>query len=130
MNNNQFIDLALNTECDYAGALERLQDPKLVRLLHAGMGLSTEANEVVDNLKKHIFYGKPLNEINLKEEAGDIFWYLAIISKALKIPFDEIMATVIAKLKVRYPNKFTEKDAIERNLNAELNVLENNNSGF
>ena len=130
MTNNEFIELALNTECEYSGAAQRLQDPKVIRLIHAGMGLSTEANEFLDQLKKHVFYGKPLDEINLKEEAGDEFWYLAIISKTLNIPFEEFLSTVIAKLKVRYPNKFTESDAVNRNLNAELNVLQNNNSRF
>jgi NTP pyrophosphatase (non-canonical NTP hydrolase) len=50
-------------------------------LLHCVMGLSTEANELLDALKKSIFYGRELDVRNLKEEMGDIEYYMAIIHK-------------------------------------------------
>ena len=34
----------------------RLQEEKTIRLLHAAVGLSTEAGEVLDVLKKHIYF--------------------------------------------------------------------------
>ena len=94
------------------------------RLLHAGLGLATETGEFLDPLKKHFFYGKPIDEINLKEEIGDILWYCAIACDALGTTIDAEMLRNIAKLKARFPDKFTEEKANERDLDAERSVLE------
>lgn len=97
------------------------------RLLHAAIGLSTEAGELLDVLKKNIFYGKPLDIVNVKEEAGDLLWYLAILFDALEADPYEVMRTNIAKLKARYPQKFESEQAITRDLATERKVLENPN---
>ena len=94
------------------------------RLLHAGIGLTTESGEFLDALKKHIFYGKKLDKVNLGEEMGDIFWYCAIIADELGLNFDEVMDKNIAKLKSRYGDKFTEAAAQFRDLGAERDILE------
>ena len=39
-------------------------------LLHGAMGLCTESGEIMDALKRHIFYGSPLDILNIKEEIG------------------------------------------------------------
>lgn len=94
------------------------------RLLHAGIGVATEGGEFLDALKKHLFYGKPLDRTNLKEEIGDLFWYLAIACDELGTTFEEVQATNIAKLTARYPDKFTEDKAENRDLGAERKILE------
>lgn len=94
------------------------------RLLHAAMGLSTEASEFLDPIKKYLFYGKPLDITNLKEELGDMLWYMAIAMDALGTNFEIEMARVIFKLKTRYPDKFDSDKAINRNLDAERKALE------
>ncbi len=94
------------------------------RLLHAGIGLATESGEFLDALKKHIFYGKPLDRTNLKEEAGDLMWYIAIALDELGSSFEEVQATNIAKLRARYPEKFTEELAENRDLKTERKILE------
>ena len=94
------------------------------RLLHASMGIDTEGGEFTDAIKKHIFYGKPLDETNLKEELGDLLWYIAIAMDALGTDFDTEQQRVIDKLKVRYPEKFTNFHAENRDLSAEREVLE------
>ena len=93
-------------------------------LLHASMGLVTEAGEFQDMLKKHVFYGKPLDEVNLKEEIGDLLWYCAIALEALDTDFQAVMQTNIDKLKARYPEKFTEEKAENRDLAKERKILE------
>jgi NTP pyrophosphatase (non-canonical NTP hydrolase) len=97
---------------------------KQLDLLHASLGLVTESAEFQDMLKKHIFYGKPLDEVNLKEEIGDILWYCAIALEALGTDFESVMQTNINKLKARYPQKFTEDNAINRDLKTERSILE------
>jgi NTP pyrophosphatase (non-canonical NTP hydrolase) len=125
MKTSEYIKAAIKTESnDFEPIKNRLQNEQTIRLLHAGIGLSTESAEILDSLKKHIFYGKPLDEVNLKEEMGDLFWYLAIMADSLNIDFETIMSKNIEKLKARYGQKFSEEKAIERNLILERQTLE------
>lgn len=125
MNSKQYIKDATRTESTNFSAMnERLNDNGLKRLLHAGIGLSTEAGEFLDALKKHIFYGKELDKVNLAEEMGDLFWYMAIVADELGFEFEEVMEKNIAKLKARYGEKFTEEAAEKRDLNREREILD------
>lgn len=117
-------DATVTDLMDYGPVLDRLQNIHTVRLLHAAMGLCTESGEFMDMMKKHILYGKPLDEVNLKEELGDKLWYVALALDELKTTFEQIFETNIAKLRARYPNKFTEQDALNRNLEKERQILE------
>lgn len=87
---------------------------QLISQTHAIIGLCTEVGELQDAFKKTIFYGRPLDKINVKEEVGDICWYLAFLCNEMGFDLGEIMSDNIAKLKKRYPEKFTEADAQER----------------
>ena len=78
----------------------------------------------MDALKKSTYYGRDLDVVNVKEEAGDILWYLAILFDELDTTFEEEMDRVINKLRTRFPEKFTESDAFNRDLEQERNVLE------
>ena len=77
------------------------------QLLTAALGLSAEAGEFTEVVKKIIFQGKPYNEDNvfhMKRELGDICWYLAQAFMALDTNFDEILDMNIEKLSARYPD--------------------------
>lgn len=125
MQSRDYINDAIVTESrDFEGMNSRLNDDGLKRLLHAGIGLSTEAGEFLDALKKHIFYGKDLDRVNLKEEIGDVFWYLAIACDELGVDFEPLMETNIKKLKARYGDKFTAAAAEKRDLAREREILE------
>ena len=76
------------------------------RLLTAAVGMSAEAGEFTEIIKKIIFQGKPVNEENLfhlKRELGDIMWYVAQACMGLDISLDEVMEMNVEKLKARYP---------------------------
>ena len=125
MGSKQYISDAIRTESDNFIAMdERLANDGLKRLLHAGIGLSTESGEFLDALKKHIFYGKELDRVNLAEEMGDIFWYMAIVADELGFSFEEVMDRNITKLKARYGEKFSEVKAEKRDLDTERDILE------
>ncbi|EQC46186.1 nucleoside triphosphate pyrophosphohydrolase family protein [Bacteriovorax sp. Seq25_V] len=125
MNSKNYIGDAIKTESTNFQAMnERLNDDGLKRLLHAGIGLSTEAGEFLDALKKHIFYGKELDKVNLAEEMGDLFWYMAIVADELGFEFEEVMERNITKLKARYGEKFSEEKAERRDLETERKILE------
>lgn len=99
---------------------------KTIRLLHAGLGIATESSEYLDALDSHIFTGHDLDEVNLLEECGDNFWYNSIVFNTLgEESFKNVMDKIIAKLKARYGEKFSESAAINRNLDAEREILEN-----
>ena len=84
-----------------------VNDANVSQLLTAALGLSAEAGEFTEVVKKIIFQGKPYNEDNvfhMKRELGDICWYLAQAFMALDTNFDEILDMNIEKLSARYPD--------------------------
>lgn len=99
---------------------------KDMNLLHGTVGICTEAGELLDAFKRNIFYGKELDTVNVKEEIGDIMWYIAIMCRELNMDMGDILQTNIDKLKARFPEKFTEHHALNRDLNTERNILEGN----
>lgn len=125
---NLFIKEALKTESPITPELiNRLTEERTIRLLHGVMGLVTEAGELMDAIKKFIFYGKDLDLVNIKEELGDSNWYQAIILDEIGNSYEEIWALVIKKLQARYKGKFNKEGAINRDLDNERIVLENDN---
>lgn len=120
-----YVDHVLRTDCPITPELmSRISKPETIRLLHAAMGLATEAAELLDMLKKHIFYGRQLDMVNAAEEVGDSQWYAGIAIDVMKTTMDDILTMNIDKLKLRYPEKFTESDALNRNLVEERAFLE------
>lgn len=94
-------------------------------LMHMAIGMVTESGEVMDALKKAMYYGRELDLVNMKEEIGDILWYVAGALRELDLTFEEVFDANIAKLRARYPEKFTEENANVRNLEVERKILEN-----
>jgi NTP pyrophosphatase (non-canonical NTP hydrolase) len=93
-------------------------------VLHGAIGIATESGELLDAIKKHIYYEKQLDVVNLKEELGDLMWYMALICYVHGWTFEEIQAQNIAKLRKRYPDKFTSEASANSDLVAERKVLE------
>lgn len=79
------------------------------RLITAALGLSAEAGEFGDLVKKCLFQGKELNKENRElmiKELGDVMWYLSQGCMALGVTIDEVLWANIDKLEKRYPNGF------------------------
>ena len=75
-------------------------------LITAAFGLTAEAGEFTEVVKKILLQGKPYSEENvfhMKRELGDICWYLAQACMALDTSFDEILQMNYEKLSARYP---------------------------
>ena len=126
MTPHEYQVLAEKTESKpHEALLQRLmRSDETPRLVHASMGLQTEAGEFTDALKKYVYYGKELDRVNLGEEIGDILWYCALACNALGIDMGAVMEKNIAKLQARYPDKFTEEAALVRHLEVERSILE------
>lgn len=99
-------------------------DEKTTDLLHCAIGASTEAAELLDAFKKHIFYGKPLDVVNVGEEIADMQWYLNNLVRLLDLDMEKLLQNNIDKLRKRYPDKFTSEGALNRDLDAERLELE------
>jgi NTP pyrophosphatase (non-canonical NTP hydrolase) len=125
MNATEYLKRALGVERqDHAPVIARLCAPGATRLVHGMVGLCTETGEIQDALKRHFFYGKPIDPVNLKEELGDVMWYIAIMCDELGISLGDVMEANIAKLEKRYAGGFTEQKAVNRDLETERAVLE------
>ena len=92
--------------------------------LHMAIGAATEAGELLDIYKKAFAYNKPIDKTNIAEELGDLLWYTVNLMRMLNFDPEGIMGTNVKKLRIRYPEKFTEEKAINRDLDAEREVLE------
>ena len=113
---NKYLDFVTGVtslpSTDLAALLQRIteldveNDADIPRLLTAALGLTAEAGEFTEVVKKIILQGKPYNEDNvfhMKRELGDICWYIAQACMALDTTFDEIIEMNVDKLKARYP---------------------------
>ena len=118
---NAYIELSAKTCKMFSEGLNLT--PSQANLLHAILGISGESGELVDGFKKHLIYNKPVDVENLKEEAGDILWYMALLFREINVDFADIMGQNIAKLQKRYPDKYTDEAAIARADKIEIGAL-------
>jgi NTP pyrophosphatase (non-canonical NTP hydrolase) len=112
---NKYIEFVRQTtspaSSDYAALLERMteleeQGADVSRLMTAAFGMSAEAGEFTEVVKKIFLQGKPYNEDNvfhMKRELGDLCWYLAQACMALDTNFEEVLQMNYEKLSARYP---------------------------
>jgi len=113
---NKYIEFVRQTtspaSSNYAQLLSRMteleanDDADVPRLLTAALGLTAEAGEFTEVIKKVFLQGKPYtldNVFHLKRELGDICWYLAQACMALDTDFNEILQMNYEKLSARYP---------------------------
>ena len=108
----EFVDAVTSEQSkDFEALVYRLQELEgqefpSERLLTAAVGMSAEAGEFTEIVKKIIFQGKPVNGENLfhlKRELGDIMWYVAQACMGLNVSLDEVIEMNVDKLKARYP---------------------------
>lgn len=102
---------------------EVAKDPLKSQLFHYVIGVITEANEMMVALGKAVTTGS-LDLTNVGEEVADGNWYNALICERLGMDMGTLMERNIAKLKARYPEKFTEESATNRDLEKERKILE------
>ena len=126
MNAAEFVKATARTDGDsahYSEASERYADN--AEMLHYAIGICGESGELIDAVKKHVQYGRSLDLDNIKEEIGDILWFIARICDFYGWSIEEVMAGNIAKLQVRFPEKFTQEAEQNINTTEEMTALEN-----
>ena len=108
----EFVDAVTSDEStDFVALSDRLVEldrrgANIERLLTGAVGLSAEAGELMEIVKKLIFQGKPVNEetiFHMKRELGDVMWYIMQVLMALGVDLNEIVEMNVEKLAKRYP---------------------------
>ena len=138
LNSNMTIDLNkyvefVNTTTskpskEFPEFADRLNDLKIQgfpteRLLTAAVGMSAEAGEFTEIVKKIVFQGKPVNQENLfhlKRELGDIMWYVSQACLGLDISLEEVIQMNFEKLSARYPEGTFSIDRSENRVEGDL----------
>lgn len=89
-------------------------DPAKVtpQLIHAMLGIAAEAGELVEDAARAMC-GEEL-DANINRESGDIDWYQELLALVSGQSTDENRRQNIARLQKRFPEKFSEDDAITR----------------
>lgn len=83
--------------------------------LHMAIGASGEAGELLDAIKKACIYRKPLDIANVREECGDILFYVTGLLDSIGASLDEVISENMAKLSLRYKSlSFSNSAAIAR----------------
>jgi NTP pyrophosphatase (non-canonical NTP hydrolase) len=91
---------------DYQQAARRTAIyPEDHRVVYPALGLASEAGEVAGKIKKVLrdqagdFASAPLEAI--KDELGDVLWYVAVLAGDLGLSLDDIAAANLGKLASR-----------------------------
>lgn len=114
---DQYQEAALrtwNTNNDFGG-----------RVLNAALGLTGEAGEVADVVKKAIFHGHGFdpahcpgeeegNTHKIALELGNILYYISIMSHEMGYTLEDIAQMNISKLATRYPDGFSREASQNR----------------
>lgn len=102
-------------------------------LVHMVMGISGEAGELLDAVKKKTIYRKELDRENVVEELGDLEFYMEGLRQELTITREETLNANLKKLAKRYGEdlKYSDTNAVERadkvrsdfNIGAKVRIL-------
>lgn len=109
MNFNEYQENALRTSKKTANGQERL--------INSALGLTGEAGEVADTIKKLVCHSHPFSEEmrqDLLKEAGDILWYLSLLTNSLGSSLETVAIMNVEKLKKRFPQGFSTEASINR----------------
>lgn len=108
---------------DHIADMTDLERQQAIDYIHGVIGIATEAGELLEGLRD-VLRGKSMDAVNVEEEVGDAKWYMAILARTFGFLWGNDERKNIAKLRARFPDKFTEYDANNRNLAVEREILE------
>jgi NTP pyrophosphatase (non-canonical NTP hydrolase) len=88
---------------------------KTAHELHMAVGVSGEAGELLDAVKKSSIHGKPIDRDNVVEELGDLEFYMEGLRQSLNITREECIEHNMKKLSKRYESgKYSDAQAQAR----------------
>lgn len=119
---------SIDTQSEHSQMVDRLFKPgwKIIEQMtsdkveawHAGTGISGEAGELLDAVKRYAVYGKEIDRGNVIEELGDLEFYMEALRQNLSITREQTLLHNMDKLEksktARYKGGYTDQAAIER----------------
>lgn len=84
------------------------------QITNAVMGLSGEAGELSNKIKKFLFQGHDFDKPSVVEEIGDCLWYVALACESMGVNLEDVAQNNIEKLMARYPDKFEATLSVNR----------------
>jgi NTP pyrophosphatase (non-canonical NTP hydrolase) len=106
MNLSGYLRAAKRTKPTYLSAREELT--------MLSMGLSGEAGEFLDEVKKILYHGHQIDSGKLCKELGDIHWYWSLLCDCLGLDQSVVLSRNISKLTERYKKGFSPAESISR----------------
>ncbi len=91
-----------------------LDENILFDMLHSAVGVSGEAGELLDHMKKAVWQDHKLDFDYIALELGDILFYLTFMCNCVGTDINEVRKLNIEKLTKRYPDGVFDK---ERSIN-------------
>lgn len=70
------------------------------------LGLGGESGEVIDAIKKREYHGRDIPIEHIKEELGDVMWYVANLCNEFNFDLNDVLEYNIKKLEKRYPELY------------------------
>jgi NTP pyrophosphatase (non-canonical NTP hydrolase) len=104
MTPNQYQELAARTlivKPDF-----QITDEQIM-IAWTAIGLSGEAGEVAELVKKGIFHQHGIDPEKMKKELGDVLWYAAGLATQFGFTLEDVMAANVEKLKARFPDGYS-----------------------
>lgn len=82
--------------------------------IYCAAKIGEEAGEAASPVIKSAFNGHPENVANVREELGDLMWFISEQARAHGLTLEEVAAGNIEKLQRRYPGAYRDEDSIAR----------------
>lgn len=95
-------DAAWLTYDEFVGRLAKDMGSQQQDLIHMAVGISGEAGELLDAIKKYWAYNKPLDLENVIEELGDLEFYMQGMRLLCGLTREQVLEANYAKLSERY----------------------------
>lgn len=128
MNPKEYVKNVLVTENrDMAPLQERFSQVRTIRLLHGAVGLASELAEI-----RQMADAMEIDSVNLKEEMGDVFWYMGIMVDELKADPDSVFSVFSSANLASLPEETKKKhlgfavDAMTVNIGEAIDLLKKN----
>ena len=106
--------MELNTYQELCKKTAKTFDNPELEIATWGLGIAGEAGDVASCIKKTFAHDND-QKAGIRENIGDTLWYSAMICNFFGWNLQEILDENTEKLKKRFPNGFTQKDAARNN---------------
>lgn len=111
MNFTEYQALAMGTKSNIPA---RTLDHNEHDLVTAALGMTGEAGEFADLVKKWWDHGHPFDRDKAIKEIGDVLWYASLAAFALGINLDVVAQVNLDKLAARYGGELTTEKSMNR----------------